>query len=349
MADFGGWEMPIEYPAPIGGVINEHTGVRERAGLFDVSHLGKAEIGGPGAREFLNSIVTNDLSKIAPGQAQYTMLCDTDTGGVVDDLIVYLKSDEEILLVPNAANNEEVVRRISNAAPREISVRNAHEKYAVIALQGPQSDEIFSALGLSVNLEYMSFGEFDFAGEETIICRTGYTGERGYELLPAWNSAPVIWKRILDALEARGGVVAGLGARDTLRTEMCYPLHGHELSLTISPVEANAAWAVGWKKENFWGASPLKKQRSDGATRVLRPLVMFEKGIPRAGMNLLNPDGDSIGVVTSGTFSPTLKKGIALALIKPSIAIGEQVQIDIRGNLASALVAKAPLVPAHVR
>jgi len=134
-----------------------------------------------------------------------------------------------------------------------------------------------------------------------------------------------------------------------LRTEMCYPLHGHELSLTISPVEANAAWAVGWKKENFWGASPLKKQRSDGATRVLRPLVMVEKGIPRAGMNLLDHDGESIGLVTSGTFSPTLKKGIALALIKPSIAIGEQVQIDIRGNLASALVAKAPLVPAHVR
>lgn len=350
MADFGGWEMPIEYPATAGGgVINEHTAVRERVGLFDVSHLGKAIVQGKGARAFIDSAVTNDLSKINPGQAQYTMLCDEKSGGVIDDLIVYLRSDEEILLVPNAANNAEVVSRLQGRAPSGVTITNAHNDYAVLAVQGPLSSEVLESLGLPTSLDYMSFVEAEYHGQNIVICRTGYTGERGFEILPPWDYADVLWRELVEKVEARGGLVAGLGARDTLRTEMCYPLHGHELSMTISPLEANASWAVGWNKESFWGDSILRRQKSEGVTRVLRPLIFTDRGIPRADMKVRNESGAEIGIVTSGTFSPTLKQGVALALIDPAVKVGEVVDVDVRGRLIKASVAKAPLVPSHVR
>ena len=350
MADFGGWEMPIEYPATAGGgVINEHTAVRERVGLFDVSHLGKAIVQGKGARAFIDSAVTNDLSKINPGQAQYTMLCDEKSGGVIDDLIVYLRSDEEILLVPNAANNAEVVSRLQGRAPSGVTITNAHNDYAVLAVQGPLSSEVLESLGLPTSLDYMSFVEAEYHGKNIVICRTGYTGERGFEILPPWDYADVLWRELVEKVEARGGLVAGLGARDTLRTEMCYPLHGHELSMTISPLEANASWAVGWNKESFWGDSILRRQKSEGVTRVLRPLIFTDRGIPRADMKVRNESGAEIGIVTSGTFSPTLKQGVALALIDPAVKVGEVVDVDVRGRLIKASVAKAPLVPSHVR
>ena len=350
MADFGGWEMPIEYPSSNGGgVINEHISVRERAGLFDVSHLGKTEVRGKGAREFLNSILTNDLSKIAPGQAQYTMICDDDNGGVIDDLIVYLRSDDDLLLIPNAANNAEVIRRLQAAAPTGISVTNAHDKFAVLALQGPLAREVLSALHLSHDLDYMSFTEVNYQGSPLVICRTGYTGEFGFELLPRWENALPIWKSLVKEVESRGGLIAGLGARDTLRTEMGYPLHGHELSLDITPVQANASWAVGWQKVDFWGARILRDEREKGARRILRALVLEERGIPRAEMVVLDLNGASSGIVTSGTFSPTLKKGIALALIDPRLKVGDRVSIDIRGRATSATITKAPLVPSRVR
>lgn len=350
MADFGGWEMPIEYPATAGGgVINEHTAVRERVGLFDVSHLGKAIVQGKGARAFIDSAVTNDLSKINPGQAQYTMLCDEKSGGVIDDLIVYLRSDEEILLVPNAANNAEVVSRLQGRAPSGVTITNAHNDYAVLAVQGPLSSEVLESLGLPTSLDYMSFVEAEYQGKNIVICRTGYTGERGFEILPPWDYADVLWRELVEKVEARGGLVAGLGARDTLRTEMCYPLHGHELSMTISPLEANASWAVGWNKESFWGDSILRRQKSEGVTRVLRPLIFTDRGIPRADMKVRNESGAEIGIVTSGTYSPTLKQGVALALIDPAVKVGEVVDVDVRGRLIKASVAKAPLVPSHVR
>ena len=350
MADFGGWMMPIEYPAHSGGgVINEHSAVRERVGLFDVSHLGKVRIEGKGAREFLNHALTNDLAKIVPGQAQYSMLCDRHSGGVVDDLIVYLKSEQEILLIPNAANNSEVVRRLTSAAPESISIKNAHEEFAVFAIQGPLADQVLQNLGVKIDLDYMSFGEFSIAGEELIICRTGYTGERGYEVLPPWHVAEKVWRAILAEVEKSNGAVAGLGARDTLRTEMCYPLHGHELSMTISPVEASASWAVGWSKTSFWGDQVLRNQKEHGPSRILRPLTLNDRGIPRAEMKVVTEGNQDAGVVTSGTFSPTLKKGIALALVDPRLKIGDEVLIDIRGKLTRAIISKAPLVPSHVR
>ena len=342
--------MPIEYPAASGGgVINEHTAVRENVGIFDVSHLGKARVTGPGALEFLNSLLTNDLTRIVDGQAQYTMLCDDASGGVVDDLIAYRISTDEIFLIPNAANTTEVVRRISASAPSTITVSNCHEDYGVIAIQGPNSRELLTSLGISLDLDYMSFTTGIIEGSEVIICRTGYTGEWGYEVLPKWDDAMKVWRALVTAVEERGGRVAGLGARDTLRTEMCYPLHGHELSLSITPVEASASWAVGWKKDKFEGKDRLVAQRSEGAPRKSVPLLLTDRGIPRADMKIFSHDGGEIGVVTSGTFSPTLKVGIALALIEPRFVEGDEVFIDIRGKRTPAIIKKAPLVPSRVK
>ena len=346
MADFGGWLMPIEYPES--GVLAEHAAVRERVGLFDVSHLGKASVKGPGAFEFLNTQVTNDLGRIADGQAQYTMLCNPD-GGVVDDLIVYRNSVEDFFLIPNASNTSEVVEIISAASPSQISVVNLHEKFAVLALQGPRSAEVIHALGVTPTMDYMAFSQVTIADCAVILCRTGYTGESGYELLPTWEDASRVWDAIVDAMKPFGGVVCGLGARDTLRTEMGYPLHGHELSIDISPVQAGANWAIGWKKENFRGSDSLRADKEKGPHRILRGLQSTDRGIPRAGMIVKNSGGDQIGIVTSGTFSPTLKKGIALALVEPRYVIGDSLVIDVRGRESVTTIVALPMVESHVR
>ena len=347
MSDFGGWEMPIEYGAGGGGVINEHTAIRENVGLFDVSHLGKVEVRGATAFDLLNQVLTNDLAKISDGQAQYTMLCDEKSGGVVDDLIVYRKSSQEFLLVPNAANTDEVVKRIK-AVDQSIEIKNAHDQYGVFALQGPNALKVLESIGIEIDLDYMSFTVDKVASCETIICRTGYTGEFGFELLPKWQDAKKVWEALEGAVRKAGGLIAGLGARDTLRTEMGYPLHGHELSLSITPVQANAGWAVGWAKTNFWGKSVLEKEKTEGVSRILRGLLVTERGIPRQGMAVMK-DQQKIGEITSGTFSPSLKTGIALALISPGISIGQEVSIDIRGKLTMAKVIKPPFVTSHVK
>ena len=344
MADFGGWEMPIEYPG--GGVVAEHTAVREKVGIFDVSHLGKASVTGPGALAYVNSCLTNDLGRIGPGQAQYTLCCDP-SGGVVDDLIVYVKSDEDLFLIPNAANTTEVCRRLAASAPEGVTVTNLHQDYAVIAVQGPMSDEILEALHLPTGHDYMSFIEADFRGAPVIVCRTGYTGERGYELVPRSEDAAMLWDALSRAVELVGGLPCGLGARDTLRTEMGYPLHGQDLSMDISPVAARAGWAVGWKKPTFWGKEALVAERKD-PQRLLRGLKVIGRGIPRAHC-AVKVGGEVVGEVTSGTFSPTLKEGIALALLAPSVADGDEVVIDVRGRDLPAVVVKPPFVEVQVR
>jgi aminomethyltransferase len=248
MADFGGWLMPIEYPGA--GVLAEHAAVRERVGIFDVSHLGKASVTGVGALSFLNECLTNDLTKISDGSAQYTLLC-TPQGGVVDDLIAYRNSETDFFLVPNASNTTDVVAVLQKEAPSEISVTNLHNDYAVLAVQGPLAPKVLDALGINTDIDYMAFAHVTIAGADVILCRTGYTGELGYELLPKAKDAVAVWDALVAAITPLDGLICGLGARDTLRTEMGYPLHGHELSLNISPVEASASWAVGWKKDKF--------------------------------------------------------------------------------------------------
>jgi aminomethyltransferase len=346
MADFGGWLMPIEYPGA--GVLAEHAAVRERVGLFDVSHLGKASVRGAGALEFLNTQFTNDLNRISDSQAQYTMCCN-ESGGVIDDLIVYRNSAEDFFLIPNASNTTEVVRVLKANAPEGIVIENLHEEYGVIALQGPRASDVLASLGVDTDIEYMSFKEILIDGERAFLCRTGYTGEYGFEIVPASQSTPQIWRALVNAMAPLKGEICGLGARDTLRTEMGYPLHGHELTLSITPVQASAQWAVGWKKERFTGSSVLRNEREGGATRVLRGLAAMDRGIPRAGMAIKSADGRVIGEVTSGTFSPTLKHGIALALLAPELTIGDSVLIDIRGRECQAKIIALPMVESHVR
>ena len=346
MADFGGWLMPIEYPGA--GVLAEHAAVRERVGLFDVSHLGKASVKGVGALDFLNTQVTNDLNRIVDSQAQYTMLCNPD-GGVVDDLIVYRNSAEDLFLIPNASNTTEVVKIIEAAAPSGIEVKNLHERHAVLALQGPKAAVVIESLGVTPTMDYMAFAHVVIAGCEVILCRTGYTGVHGYEIVPTWDDASKVWDALVAAMQPFEGLICGLGARDTLRTEMGYPLHGHELSLEITPVQAGANWSVGWKKVSFRGSDVLRAEKKSGPTRILRGLQSTDRGIPRAGMDVKNSTGEVIGTITSGTFSPSLKKGIALALLQPTYAIGDSVVVDVRGRESIATVVALPMVESHVR
>ncbi|MCK9897458.1 glycine cleavage system aminomethyltransferase GcvT [Frankia sp. AgB32] len=346
LAGFGGWEMPIEYAGR--GVLAEHQAVRGAVGVFDVSHLGKAEVAGPGAADFVNACLTNDLGRIAPGQAQYTLCCD-DNGGVVDDLIVYLFSADRVLLVPNAANNAEVVARLAAAAPPEITVTDRHTAYGVLAVQGPAAPELVAALGLPTDGAYMSYAEADWKGHPVIVCRSGYTGERGYELLPAWDDSPALWDALLAAGEPLGVSPAGLGARDTLRTEMGYPLHGQDLSPSISPVQARSGWAVGWAKERFWGRDALLAEREAGAARLLWGLRSTSRAIPRPHMAVTSAAGEPLGEVTSGTFSPTLREGIGLALLARGVAEGDTVNVDVRGRPSPMTVVRPPFVPSSPR
>jgi len=341
LAPFGGWEMPLEYV----GVLKEHAAVREAVGVFDVSHLGKARVRGAGAADFVNSCLTNNLDRIDPGQAQYTLCCDA-SGGVVDDIIAYLHSDDHVFLIPNAANTAEVVRRLQAAAPAGVTVENEHRKFAVLAVQGPASVEVLAKLGLPTDHDYMSFATAKLGDAELIVCRTGYTGEHGYELVVPWDDAIAVW----DAIVAAGVQPCGLGARDTLRTEMGYPLHGQDLSLEISPVQARSGWAVGWSKPAFWGRDALLAEKAEGPRRLLRGLELTGRGIPRGHMQVYAGD-QAIGDTTSGTFSPTKKVGIALALIDTAagIADGDLVQIDIRGRRTEAKVVKPPFVQPSVR
>ncbi|MEO9137479.1 MAG: glycine cleavage system aminomethyltransferase GcvT [Jatrophihabitans sp.] len=350
LADFGGWEMPIEYAASGGGVLKEHASVRDSVGVFDVSHLGKASVRGIGALGFVNDCLSNDLRRIASGQAQYTLCC-AESGGVVDDLIAYLVSDDEVFLVPNAANTSQVVTLLQAAAPEGIAVTNRHGDFGVLAVQGPRSAEVLARLGLPSDQDYMAFADAIWGERVVRVCRTGYTGEHGYELIPAWADTPALWDAIVEVVRELGGLPAGLGARDTLRTEMGYPLHGQDLSPEISPVQARSGWAVGWKKDVFWGRAALTAEKAAGPARTLRGIESLDRGIPRAHMPLLGPDDAVVGEITSGTFSPTRRVGIGLALISTAAGIedGDQLTLDVRGRRSAVRVVKPPFVESHVR
>ena len=343
-AEFGGFEMPLEYT----GVVSEHTAVRTSAGIFDVSHLGTFLVEGEGAAEWLNTRLSNDLNRISPGQAQYTLLLN-EHGGVVDDMIAYLFSPEKVMVIPNAANSDEVMRILRAGAPENLVWTDRHTADAILAIQGPSSPSVLAAAGLPIDMDYMHFrmAEVDLDGIPVTmtVCRTGYTGERGYEIVvPAPNAVP-LW----NLLTASGDLQpCGLGARDTLRTEMGYPLHGNDLSPTISPVEARLSWAVGWKKDHFDGDQVVRAQRRDGVPRTLLGIRACGRAIPRHGMTVLSLDGVPVGEVTSGTFSPTLKQGIGLALIPSSLQPGDQVQVEIRGRHELFDLLKPPFVPSHV-
>jgi aminomethyltransferase len=240
------------------------------------------------------------------------------------------------------------VRLLAEAAPEGIDVENRHDAYGIIAVQGPKADEVVRALGLPTEHDYMGFAVADWDGRPVIVCRTGYTGERGYELVPRWEDSAALWDALTEAMAPYDGLPCGLGARDTLRTEMGYPLHGQDLSLDITPVQARAGWAVGWKKPEFWGREALVAEKAAGPARQSWGLLVTGRGIPRQHC-AVTVDGRPVGEVTSGTFSPTLRQGIALALLEPSVGLGDDVVVDVRGREVAATVVKPPFVQVQTR
>lgn len=337
--------MPIEYPA---GVLAEHAAVREAVGIFDVSHMGTLLASGPGALAAVNEVFTNDLTKISPGRAQYTLLCN-DRGGVIDDIFTYVRSDAEVVIVPNASN----VSAVAGTAERvlessDVSLTNLSPTSSILAVQGPRSPEVLRAVGLEPDLGYLRFVDLPTEHGQVLLARTGYTGEHGYELIVEAAHAGYWWDALLAQVLANGGLPCGLGARDTLRTEMGYPLHGHELSPQIDPISAGLSWAIGWNKPAFPGRNSLVKLKAEGPAKRLVGLQCLERAVPRAEMTVL-VDDQPIGATTSGTFSPTLKAGIALAFIDADVDFGAEVTIEIRNRKVRAQVIKPPFVTASPR
>jgi aminomethyltransferase len=340
VAPFAGWEMPLYYTT----VREEHRAVRERAGVFDVSHMGQLEVGGPGARAWLQSMLTNDLRRVGPGQGQYTLLLQDD-GGIIDDLIVYGMPDR-FLLVVNASNVAACRDWLAEHAPAGVEVADRSLEVGMLALQGPEWRQALEPLAQSpapFGLEYFEIAEDAVAGVPCLIARTGYTGEPGVEMLCPWDGTERIW----DALMAgpRPPAPVGLAARDTLRLEMGYPLYGQDLSRERTPIEAGLAWACDLAAGGFTGAEVLRRQAEDGTAERLGAFRLTEPGIPRAGNEVL-AEGRPVGRVTSGTLSPTLGVGIGMAYIETETARpGHEIEIDVRGRLKAARTERRPLVP----
>jgi glycine cleavage system T protein (aminomethyltransferase) len=332
MGEFAGWDMPISYPA---GTVAEHTAVRERAGIFDVSHLGKLLVSGSGAAEFLDSQLTNHMADLQVGRARYTLICNDDAG-IVDDLIVYAIGQDEMLVVPNASNRDVVFERLASAAPANLKVEIL--EWSTLAVQGPRSREIVAALyPASKSLGYMRVAR----DEDTVVSRSGYTGEFGFEVFTTDAAAPDAWERLLAGVRDAGGEPAGLAARDTLRLEMGYPLHGNDIDPQTTPAEAGLMWAVSLKGREFPGARAIATR---APAKKLVGLRMTDRLIPRHGHEVRS-EGRSIGTVTSGTFSPTLRIGVALAYVEPATATeGDVVEVDVRGKVGRAQVVRPPFV-----
>ena len=322
---FAGWEMPVQYA----GVIDEHRAVRSDCGAFDVSHMGQLHVDGPTALPYLQEMLSNDLEKLNDGEAQYTLLTN-ERGGIVDDLIAYRLGHGQYLLVVNASNRSAVYEWLKESEPSGTEVRDASDEYGLVAAQGPRSLERLE-LGDAPAFTH-EMGELD--GIEVMICRTGYTGEKGVELCCAEDDAAALW----DAVLARGAVPCGLGARDTLRLEVCYPLHGNDITPETDAVSAGLGWACDLDKE-FNGGAELRRIRDEGTRERLVPFVMEEKAVPRQGMAI-----EGGGEVTSGTHSPMLDRGIGMAYVPTARATPDtELVIDVRGKPRRGRIVKKPI------
>lgn len=339
--DFGGWDLPVQFSS----IKAEHEAVRHHAGLFDVSHMGEVEVLGEGSLAFLQKIATNDVSLLKDGGAQYTAMCYED-GGTVDDLLIYKKSDNNYLLVINASNIEKDVEWLCSHVFGDVTVRNISNEIAQLALQGPLADKILQSL-TDTDLSEIKFFKFKdavkIAGVNSLVSRTGYTGEDGFEIYCASGDAKLLWEKILEAGKEDGVLPCGLGARDTLRFEANLPLYGQELSKDITPIEAGIGFAVKPNKEaDFIGKAVLKEQKEKGPERKLVGIELIDKGIPRHGYEVF-VDGEQIGFVTTGTQSPTLKKNIGMALLKANFTdLGTEVEVQIRKKRLKAVVVATP-------
>lgn len=340
MITFGDWLMPVQFSS----IKQEHEAVRVRAGLFDVSHMGEFEVEGSGALQWLQKLTTNDLNRCQIGQAQYTLLT-TEIGTVIDDLLVYRFAKEHFFLVVNAGNIEKDFAWLQQHATDSVRLRNCSAEYALLALQGPRAESILQEL---VTYDLSSLKTFRFAqeitlfGVPTMISRTGYTGEDGFEIYFAADQGVKLWTQLLQAGREQGLVPCGLGARDTLRFEAGLPLYGQELSDTITPLEAGLAFAVKTDKGDFSGRDVLVKQKEEGPSRSLVGIEMIERGIPRSHYPVFI-NGQQVGEVTTGTQSPLTKRNIALALLERSATtIGQECTVEIHGKQRLAKVVKTP-------
>lgn len=339
MTDFAGWDMPLQYS----GISNEVLGVRTEIGLFDLSHMGEIVISGPSALESVQRTMTNDASRLREGQAHYTLLC-TENGGVLDDLILYRIGGESYLAVVNAANTDTDLEWITAHAVHATEVRNRSVETAIIAVQGPRCAEVLSKLAdFDTALTPRFSARYSkVSAVNCLASRTGYTGEDGFELLCDWDDAPTLWSNLLEMGELYGMQPAGLGARDVLRLESAYPLHGHELSVEITPVEARLMWVVRFDKGDFLGRHAIESKSATGPLTTLCGLEVTERCIPRHGHTIL-ADDVQVGIVTSGTFSPTLRKPIALAYINREVVqTGADLQIIVRDRKCSVRITSTP-------
>ncbi len=332
---FAGWEMPVTYE----GILEEHMAVRTHAGVFDVSHMGEVEVEGPGAAAFLQRVLSNDVARIEIGGAQYSCLCD-ESGGVLDDLFTYRLGDDRYLIVTNSANHEADLAWLGRwSRGFDTIVRDVADRYAMLAVQGPHARSIVTAtLGIDLPTR-MRVGVVRVGGRPALACGTGYTGEDGVELLIDPEIAPAIWEELLDA----GVVPCGLGARDTLRLEVCFHLHGNDLSPERNPIEAGLGWCCA-EATGFIGSHAVAAARRDDAAEKLAPFRIEGPGIPRQGNPVIGPGDEEVGAVTSGTFSPSLEIGIGMAYVRPDLAApGTEVEIDVRGKRRPARIASKPL------
>ncbi len=340
MIDFGGWLLPVEYA----GIIPEHEAVRNAAGLFDVSHMGEVSVIGEDAEEFIQRMVTNDISKMDTDQIYYSPMC-YPNGGVVDDLLIYKYSTDKYLLVVNAANTGKDVEWLQSNVSGTVEMKNVSAEYAQLALQGPDAQRILQKL-TDKNLEDIKFFYFDhdvkIEGISALVSRNGYTGEDGFEILVAPDNAEALWNKIMEAGKEEGLMPAGLGARDTLRFEVCLPLYGHEINHDITPLEAGLGYFVKLDKGTFIGKDALVQQKNSGIMRRLCAFEMTDRGIPRTGFEVYAGD-KKIGHVTTGSYSPTLKRNIGLALLEEAYAAeGTEIEVLIRNKLLKARIIRKP-------
>jgi aminomethyltransferase len=334
LVPFAGWEMPVSYE----GVRSEHVAVRTACGVFDVSHMGQIETAGKQALELLQLLLSNDVSKLEVGGAQYSVLCRPD-GGILDDLFTYRLADDRYLTVTNAANHERDLEWFrAHAVDTEVELTDALDDHAMLAVQGPDARRIVGALASEELPPRMHTRTLEIGGTEALVCGTGYTGEDGVEVLVPPPAAPALW----DALVEGGATPAGLGARDTLRLEVCFHLHGNDISTDRNPIEAGLGWCCV-EETGFVGSETVASARENGTDERLAPFVLTERGIPRQG-NAVLAGGKAAGMVTSGTFSPCLEAGIGMAYVESVLAEpGTELEIDVRGRRRSARVESKPL------
>ena len=338
---FGGWLMPVQYS----GILQEHQAVRNNVGIFDISHMGQLIVSGPAAAGWLNTMLTNNIDKLGVGQGQYTFLLSED-GGIIDDLIVYRIENVEFLLVVNAARTDEDFAWLDRHRPTDVDLKNRSANFGGVAIQGPRVAELFHALfGEDVDLPARNhIVDLGFDGAKVSVARTGYTGEDGVEVFFRTKDAVKFWNAVLEKGEPFGIKPCGLGARDTLRLEVCYPLNGSDLSPERNPIEAGLGFFVDLTKPKFIGREALLKTKENGSPEKLVAFRMQAKGPPPRPHYLVLENGERIGEVTSGTLSPSLNYGIGMAYVSaPHAKIGAQIDIEIRGQKFPAIIEKKPL------